>query len=275
MPELPEVETIRRSLEPRLLGARLEKIDILSPKNWHNEFNLDPLNETVEKIGRHGKYLLIHLESAVLVVHFRMTGKLLFRDEPHHETIKHTRWISYWTDKDDKPLRLDFQDTRSFGSGVLLPKSTYKQDPALAKLGPDALTGDYTPDTFATLAKKRSQSKVKGLLLDQTFIAGLGNIYADEVLFRAGIRPDRTCGRTSYERLKNLATLIKPLLEEAVGLGGTSFRDYVDSFGKRGVFALELDVYQRTGEPCHICGTPIRRIKVAGRSTHFCPHCQR
>lgn len=274
MPELPEVETIRRSLEPRLLGASLESLQVLSPKHWQsNGFSL-PVGEEVQALTRHGKYLLIHLESVVLMVHFRMTGKLLFRDEDHPETILHTRWISYWN-RNDESLRLDFQDTRGFGGGELLAKSTYNEHPSLAKLGPDALTGDYDPLDLARYAKAhKPRSKVKGLLLDQTVLAGIGNIYADELLFRAGIRPDRTCGRISLKRLENLGQSVRPLLEQAVGLGGTSFRDYVDSFGKAGVFVLELDVYRRTGQPCHICGTEIRRMVVVGRSTHYCPSCQ-
>lgn len=274
MPELPEVETIRRSLEPRLLGARFSSLQVLSPKNWVSHGLSLPIGEEVQELTRHGKYLLIHLETSVLMIHFRMSGKLIFRDEERSETILHTRWISYW-EKDGEPFRLDYQDTRGFGGGELLPKSTYRTHPSLAKLGPDALTGDYDPLDVAHFAKThRARSRVKGLLLDQTVLAGIGNIYADELLFRAGIRPDRTCGRISLKRLENLLTLVKPLLEEAVGLGGTSFRDYVDSFGKAGVFSLELDVYQRTGEPCHICGTEIRHMKVVGRSTHYCPKCQ-
>lgn len=274
MPELPEVETIRRSLEPRLLGAKFSDVQVLSLKHWISNGLALPSDEEVQALTRHGKYLLIHLESVVLMVHFRMTGKLIFRDEYRPETILHTRWISYWT-RDDERFRLDFQDTRGFGGGELLPKSTYIEHPSLAKLGPDALTGEYDPLNLARFAKtQRQRSKIKGLLLDQTCLAGIGNIYADELLFRAGIRPDRMCGRISLKRLVTLFELVKPLLEQAVGLGGTSFRDYVDSFGKAGVFALELDVYQRTGQPCHNCGSEIKRMVVVGRSTHYCPKCQ-
>lgn len=274
MPELPEVETIRRSLEPRLLGAKFQAVHVLSPKHWNSQGMSLPVDEHVQALTRHGKYLLIHLESVVLMVHFRMTGKLIFRDEPSPEIVLHTRWISYWT-KANESLRLDFQDTRGFGGGELLPKSTYAEHPSLAKLGPDALNGNYDPLAIAQFAKRqRARSKIKGLLLDQTVLAGIGNIYADELLFRAGIRPDRMCGRISLRRLENLITLVKPLLQQAVGLGGTSFRDYVDSFGKAGVFALELDTYRRTGQPCHVCGTKIKRRVVVGRSTHYCPHCQ-
>lgn len=276
MPELPEVETIRRSLLERIDKSVMTDIIICHPDVFLNVDNLPTKNWKIVDIRRRGKYLLFDLEwvedssrQAVMIIHLRMTGKLLYADEPE-EFAKHTH-VRFLFDH----AHLDFNDVRRFGRVTLYQKGHEFQDHGYATLGPEPLSDEFSEDYFLQTCQRFSNSQIKGLLLNQQAIAGIGNIYADESLFRAGIRPSTRVKRISQKKLRILHKKIREVIAEAIGHRGTSFRDYVDGLGKKGFFQLQLAVYQKTAEPCPICGELIRKTKVAGRSSHFCPHCQK
>ena len=211
--------------------------------------------QRIHEVRRYGKFILIGLDHGLLAIHLGMTGKLLAGGERG----PHTRAVLVL----DKG-RVLFNDVRQFGSVRWL-----KQAPD--HLGPDAL--EISADEFADRLRAR-KARLKALLLNQVFLRGLGNIYADESLFRAGVHPLAIAARLSQKRARSLHTAIREVLFAAIAKGGSSISDYVDANGSQGSFQTEHRVYQRTGEPCLNCGTPIRRILVAQRATHFCPKCQ-
>ena len=263
MPELPEVETVVRSIA-RLKGRRIVTAEFRCRRVLRGA---DPegMAERIEgrrinSIARRGKFILIALEGGgYLVVHLGMTGRLLLGAEPG----KHTHVI----------LTLDcgallFDDSRQFGCfqfSEAIPER-------VMKLGPEPL--EVTFEDFAA-ALRRRRTRAKALLLDQRFLRGLGNIYADEALFRAGIHPLSIASRLRPDRARRLLAAIVEVLTEAIAAGGSSISDYVDAEGRRGLFQVSHRVYQRTGDPCPTCGTPIRRILVSQRSSHFCPKCHK
>ncbi len=255
MPELPEVETVVRTVAPRLLGRRIVEVRVFSKKPWAESVAKARV-QRVRDVRRYGKYILLELECGMLAIHLGMTGKLA----ANAEAGPHTRAV----------LVLDrgeivFDDVRQFGSVRWLDREP-------AHLGPDALA--ISPDEFIErLAARRT--RIKALLLDQSFVRGIGNIYADESLFRARIHPLATAARLSRPRGRRLHAAIVEVLTEAIAKGGSSISDYVDADGRPGWFQLLHRVYQKTGEPCSVCGAPIRRILVAQRATHYCPKCQR
>lgn len=302
MPELPEVETIRRSLEPLLLGKVCAEPLALTPEVLVTEEKpLHLAGERVQALGRKGKYLLLDLEKHSLLIHLRMTGRLLYlekslfqplwqaaqrqtafcpRGEPGRPAADDAAGLAAYPClrlllSFDSGDGLIFCDQRRFGRIYVYPFQEYGQQPGFAALGPDALSEDLTEKAFLTALAAHPQQRIKSALLDQQIVAGIGNIYADESLFRAHIRPEALAGSLSQSRLRRLYKVIRSLLEEAVGLGGTSFRDYVNGLGQRGHFQLSLAVYQREGEPCPVCGRPIKKTTVAGRGTRYCPSCQR
>jgi len=263
MPELPEVETVVRSLAP-LTGRRILKAEFRCARVLRGA-DADRLAAEIEgrRIGpvrRHGKFILISLDGGgYLIVHLGMTGRLLRNAEPG----KHTHAILTL----DRGVLL-YDDSRQFGC------IEFSQGlPArVAKLGPDALEVEF--EGFAA-ALRRRKTRIKPLLLNQTFLRGLGNIYADEALFRAGIHPLAAASRLTRDRAGRLYRAIRAVLAEAIEAGGSSISDYVDGDGRKGFFQVSHRVYQRTGQPCTACGTAIRRIAVAQRSSHFCPKCQK
>ena len=274
MPELPEVETIRRSLKELIGGKRITTYFVFQPIVFKNYLDFDPTNCVVKDIRRRGKYLLFDLEhpvhgKALMMVHLRMTGKLLYGDK-EESIAKHTHIRFEFTDH-----VVDFNDIRRFGRVEFLPTNSEGSHPSLTKLGPEPTFATWQFSDFYQRCQKRCKASIKSVILDQTVVAGLGNIYADEALFRAGIHPAKPVGNISSDELKQLYNIIPPLLEEAIGFRGTSFRDYVDGLGKKGEFQLHLRVYQRNGQNCDVCGTTIEKCRVAGRGTHFCPHCQK
>lgn len=267
MPELPEVETIRRTLAPALDGRRIEAVTFHWPRTCVGDVD-DTVarlsGQTVEGIDRHGKYLLLRLRragsSSLLVVHLRMTGNLLLNAQPG----KYTRAEMFL----EGGLRVVYHDIRKFGRWQWAPELP----PRLAALGPEPL--EIQPQEFAQRLAAR-KARLKALLLDQEFLRGLGNIYADESLFRAGLHPVRSGASVSRRKALQLHAAIQAVLREAIDAGGTSIHNYVDSLGLRGYFQLQTRVYGKKGQPCVICGTPLRRMLVTQRSTHFCPRCQR
>ncbi len=267
MPELPEVETIRCSLAPAVEGRTIETVLF----HWSrtcvgnpHDTELALRGQRVERLHRHGKYLLFRLSrqgcESMLVVHLRMTGNILLGGP----TGPYTRAELFLTDGS----RLVYHDVRKFGRwqwSETLP-------PRLAQLGPEPL--EIAPDEFAIrLAARRT--RLKALLLDQEFLRGLGNIYADESLHRARLHPTTVASTVGRRKAHQLHAAVQQVLRDAIAAGGTSVNNYVDGNGTPGYFQLQTRVYGKTGTPCHRCGTPVRRILVAQRSTHFCPRCQR
>ncbi|MCC7155856.1 MAG: bifunctional DNA-formamidopyrimidine glycosylase/DNA-(apurinic or apyrimidinic site) lyase [Bryobacterales bacterium] len=258
MPELPEVETVRRSLAPFLVGARILEVRFLSTLaagGRPDALAAALVGRTIQAVSRTGKHLLLRLDSGLLDIHLRMTGKLLWNAEPG----PHARAI----------LTLDngtlvFDDVRQFGRFV------WRKEPP--PVGPDAL-GIDAPAFIDVLRAHRGA--IKPLLLRQDLLSGLGNIYVDEILFRAGIHPNARAARLSRPRLSRLYSEMKTVLGEAIGAGGSSISDYVDATGQRGSFQQRHRVYGKAGEPCPRCGAPIRRSVVSQRGTHFCPVCQK
>lgn len=281
MPELPEVETIRRTLIEKIQNNIIEEIICYHPDVLVNPENLPLTNWLIRDIRRRGKYLLFDLErlnlqnsdeqkTIVVMVHLRMTGKLLLEDKlvkPAKHT--HVRFIL------NGGGSLDFNDVRRFGRVTMFSSGNEYNDHGYSTLGPEPLGDDFTAEYLIKTCQRFARSSIKGLLLNQKAIAGIGNIYADESLFRAGIRPDIKSASLSQTRIKLLHKKIREVIAEAIGHRGTSFRDYVDGLGNKGHFQLQLAVYQKTGEACPTCATTIEKMKVAGRSTHYCPNCQK
>jgi formamidopyrimidine-DNA glycosylase len=263
VPELPEVETVRRSLAhlagSRILAAEFRCRRVLrggDPEKMASRL----AGRRIAAITRRGKFLLLELEGGpLLLIHLGMTGRLLLGAEPG----PHTHAVFTL----DRGVLL-YDDSRQFGCLEL-----HESVPArVAKLGPEPLEIGF--EEFARSLKKR-RTRLKALLLDQTFLRGLGNIYADESLFRARLHPLAVAAALGRERARRLYDAIVGVLAEAIEAGGSSVSDYVDGNGRKGFFQFSHRVYRRTGEPCPACGTPIRRTLVAQRGTHYCPHCQK
>ena len=263
MPELPEVETVVRSIRP-LVGRRIVTVEFFNNRILRggdpDHMSARLAGTRIATLKRYGKFIVASLKGGgYLMVHLGMTGKLLLGGDAG----KHTHAIFTF----DRGLLL-YDDPRQFGC-IEFSEEFPKR---VARLGPEPLEVDF--DAFAAAMKKR-KTRIKSLLLNQTFLRGLGNIYADEALFRAGIHPLAVAGRIRSDRARKLYDAIGAVLTEAIAAGGSSISDYVDAEGRKGFFQISHRVYQRTGEPCVVCGTPIRRVIVTQRSSHFCPKCQK
>jgi formamidopyrimidine-DNA glycosylase len=297
LPELPEVETVRLGLNQVTSGQEILGGDVLRPRTIAHpvsagDFLAGLQGATLAQWHRRGKYLLAELckpasapeGSAVprqplphlakagwLGVHLRMTGQLLWldRDTPLH---KHTRVRLFFTD--NRELR--FVDQRTFGQmwlvwGAADPSATIS---GLGQLGPEPFSAEFSAQYLAKALGHRRRT-VKTALLDQSIIAGAGNIYADEALFKAGVRPDSLCADLSLEQIAKLREALIEVLQEAIIAGGSTIRNFVSVAGVNGNYAGAAWVYGRAGLPCRVCGTPVDRLKLAGRSSHFCPQCQK
>ncbi len=291
MPELPEVETIRRGLE-----SRVEQLEILGIKaSGCRIFQIDPAElagalegESFTALERLGKFLIFRLKERTLVIHLGMTGQLTLRQPEvadaagfvrhpvtglqrvrQHAPDRHTHLQIHF----ENGSALLYRDIRMFGKVYLLSPAEAARDRFFARLGLEPFSEEYQLEAFLARFRGRTLA-AKSLLLDQRFVAGVGNIYADEALFEAAIHPLRRV-RTlrRYER-KRLFRTIKDVLEKGIRFGGTSMRDYINSDGESGSFQEELLVYGRRGEDCFLCGTEIEKIVVSQRGTHFCPACQ-
>jgi formamidopyrimidine-DNA glycosylase len=262
VPELPEVETVLRSIAPRLVGRVIESASFRSRHVTRLGFAKTAaalVGGTVQSVTRRGKHIFVGLDRGTLHIHLGMTGKLLW-DAPEG---KHTYAVIRLNEG-----TLVYDDPRQFGRMefyTALPKS-------FARLAVDALAVSF--EEFASRLKKH-RTAIKALLLNQSFVAGIGNIYADEILFAARVHPKTPAARLSKERAKRIFDSMGAILLLAIDHRGSSISDYVDGDGSRGAFQLLHQVYGRTGEPCERCGAPIRRILIAQRSTHYCPRCQR
>lgn len=273
MPELPEVETVRRSLTDLVLHKKITRVEIFKPAilALGDEAAYAGLaGRELADIGRRGKYLLFRLnEPADLlwVVHLRMTGKLLYHRQCE-PLQKHDHARLLFADGSE----LIYNDTRAFGRFWLTQDAT--QVSGLNSLGLEPLDADFSAAYWQEKIKRRPKMLVKAGLLDQTMVAGLGNIYADEVLFQAGVHPERTLGSLTEAENQRLAQAMREILQASIAQRGTTFRDYVDGNNEKGGYQEFLRVFQKLNQPCPNCGEQIQRIKVAGRSSYFCPHCQ-
>ena len=272
MPELPEVETIRRQLAPQLEGRTLTGVEILDPR-WTRPSEPGPvarrlLGARVRRVGRRGKYLVWELSGEqYLLMHLRMTGTLLF--DPVVEPA-HTR-VRFELDGDG---RLAYVDPRRFGTGHLLLGAAERDAYFDARLGIEPLTPEFTAEHLRTLARGRT-APVKAFVLDQRRIAGVGNIYADEALYRAGIHPLRAAGRLTLAEWERVREGIEQALAAGIDARGASIDDFRHLDGARGSFQDRFMVHRRAGQPCPHCGQAVRKIVVGGRGTYLCESCQR
>jgi formamidopyrimidine-DNA glycosylase len=274
MPELPEIEVLRRSLEPHLLGDRIRRVEVraraLREPLRGGELRRRAEGRAFAALRRRGKYLLLDLEGGTtLLLHLGMSGRLTLvpagtRREAHEHLAFHL----------DSGRRLRFRDPRRFGLVLALPTGGLELDRHLAHLGLEPLEREFSGAALRRLAAGR-RAPVKAFLMDARRVVGVGNIYATEALHRAGIHPARAVGRISAERWRRLAAAVRAVLRRAIRQGGTTLNDFADGEGRSGEFQVDLAVYGREGEPCGRCGGRVRRLVQSGRSTFYCPRCQR
>ncbi|MED4584863.1 DNA-formamidopyrimidine glycosylase [Brevibacillus choshinensis] len=274
MPELPEVETVVRTLGGLVVGKQIERVSVLLPRIIRTpddveEFKSQLAGQTIHAIKRRAKFIQFFLDQDVLISHLRMEGRYgLYQAEEPVE--KHTHVIFYFTDGTE----LRYRDVRQFGTMDVYPLGMETTTGPLSKLGVEPLDESFTADVLRRLLKDRP-TKIKPLLLNQECIVGLGNIYVDESLFKARIHPERPAGKLTKKQVDLLHESIVATLSEAVDQGGSSIKSYVNGQGEMGMFQQSLMVYGRKDEPCVNCGTEIVRFVVGGRGTHICPVCQK
>jgi formamidopyrimidine-DNA glycosylase len=267
MPELPEVETVKRILSEKVTQETIKDVFVYYEpmiKDGKNRFQ-DVIGQTIEGFDRIGKHLIFQLSHAVMIVHLRMEGKFYIKHDEPKEKHEHVIFVF----ASGKSLR--FHDVRKFGTITLRTKANYLLVPPLSLLGPEP--NDAEPQALHRLLKRKHVA-IKTALLDQHVIAGLGNIYVDETLFRSGIHPLKKTDTLSYQDVETILRQARAVLEEAVSLGGSTVRSYTASLGVTGLFQTKLLVHMREGEPCKICQQTIIKMKVGGRGTYVCPHCQ-
>ncbi len=273
MPELPEIETIRQGMLKAVKGKKIYKVDVVSDKPIRlllsSQFIQRLKGRVFRDILRRGKYLIIPIDSTEnLIFHLKLTGRLIF--SPSGEKIPdYTRIVFNFEDKS----RLFFTDIRGFADVYLIFEKEWEKIPSLQNIGPEPLDPDFTLHKFENLLKKR-RGKIKPLLMDQSFIAGIGNIYSQEALFRAGIHPEKNSSQLKKEEIERLYKNLSAILREAISYRGSSVNTYVDLQGEKGKFNFHLKVYGREGKSCKRCGNPIVKKKIGGRGTYFCPQCQ-
>ena len=272
MPELPEVETVRRGLERLIVGRKIVSVDVRVPKMVKTDlsaFESDLLGQTIQSIGRRGKYLLLNLDEQVIISHLRMEGKyLLFEHQ-----VPEDKHFHIFFDLDDGAT-LVYKDVRKFGTMELVAENQVAAYFQKRKLGPEPTKEDFDVAEF-TRKLSASIKLIKPYLLDQTLVAGLGNIYVDEVLWAAKIHPERQANSLQKAEINLLHDEIIRILQLGIKKGGSTIRTYQNALGENGTMQEYLQVYGKTDEPCPRCATPIEKIKVGGRGTHFCPACQK
>ncbi|AMC07958.1 DNA-formamidopyrimidine glycosylase [Turicibacter bilis] len=274
MPELPEVETVKEALNQTVKGQTIKEIELRYEPMIKNmsadEFKEKLINQTIQEVSRRGKYLVFHFDDYQLLSHLRMEGKYFYVDSDF-ELNPHVHVI--FTLENGK--RLLYQDTRKFGTYHLYDKAIDLETTApFQVLGLEPFATEFTP----SYVKEKIQNKkkpIKSLLLDQTVVCGLGNIYVDEVLYRARLHPLTSSSELTDKDIENVVKYTVEVLARAIELGGTTIRTFRSSHGVSGTFQNELLVHQRKGENCYECHTPIEKIKVGGRGTYFCPTCQK
>ena len=287
MPELPEVETVKRGLDRLLPGHTVASVKFDSPKSFPNspaDVNQFLRGARVLGVRRRAKVLLIDLTSGyTLVTHLKMTGQLVFDSPKEHFGAGHPNdsLVAHLPDKSTRVTlgfedgsSLFFNDQRKFGWMRLLPTDTVTDLPFIAKLGPEPLEPGFTWQVLRERLKRRARSNIKAALLDQTVLAGVGNIYADEALWGAKIHPSTLVGQVSARQIQRLHQELLAVLRLSIDQGGSSNHTYVDAEGNRGSYMKFANVFRRDGQPCPRCGTTIAKLRVAGRGTHICPKCQ-
>ncbi|TAM53513.1 MAG: bifunctional DNA-formamidopyrimidine glycosylase/DNA-(apurinic or apyrimidinic site) lyase [Paraburkholderia sp.] len=275
MPELPEVEVTKRGIEPYITGRRVERVDVRTLMlRWPVPPDLASTlaRQAVRRVERRGKYLLFETDAGWFIVHLGMTGTLrVWPREQALEPAKHDHidWVF-----DEFVLR--YRDPRRFGAVLWHARADgdVRAHPLLASLGVEPFTDEFSGELIFRRTRGRTAS-IKQVLLAGTIVVGVGNIYASESLFRAGIRPTTPAGRVSLARCERLADEVRATLAAAIERGGSTLRDFVGSDGASGYFQLDCFVYDRAGQPCRVCGEPIRQIVQGQRSTYYCAHCQR
>lgn len=273
MPELPEVETVRRTLSQLIKGKTIKNVTVSLPRIIQRpddieQFRLELQGHTIADVGRRGKFLRIIMDGLVLVSHLRMEGRYGVYDSSE-PVEKHTHVIFHFTDGTE----LRYKDVRQFGTMHLFHPGEEFETKPLLKLGLEPLDEAFTFEAFKVVIAAR-KTKIKPALLNQEYVVGLGNIYVDEALFRAGIHPERLCNELNEEELVRLYEAIILTLREAVEAGGSSIKSYVNGQGEMGMFQHSLQIYGRKAAPCVVCGTPVEKSVVGGRGTHYCPSCQ-
>ncbi|CUH51605.1 bifunctional DNA-formamidopyrimidine glycosylase/DNA-(apurinic or apyrimidinic site) lyase [Shimia marina] len=283
MPELPEVETVRRGLQPAMEGAVIAKAAVNRPDlRWPFPERMAArlTGAQVIQLRRRSKYILADLDRGeTLLIHLGMSGRMTVSGDPlgqfvhdHPQAQKHDHVVFDM----DNGARVTFNDPRRFGAMDLLTTETAERHPLLAKIGPEPLGNDFH-EAYLVAQLEGRNTPIKSALLDQRIVAGLGNIYVCEALFRAGIAPKRKAGAISKERVQSLVPIIRKVLQEAIEAGGSSLRDFRQADGELGYFQHTFDVYGREGEPCKTpeCTSKISRITQSGRSSFYCGQCQR
>ncbi len=272
MPELPEVETVRRGLEKLILGKTIQSVDVKYPKMIHTDldaFCQDLPGQEIQAMGRRGKYLLFYLSDKVLISHLRMEGKYFYYPFQVPER-KHAHVLIHFKDGGT----LVYEDVRKFGTMELLAPELLEAYFISKQLGPEPTEQDFDLGRFK-LALKRSKKPIKSHLLDQTLVVGLGNIYVDEVLWRAKVHPARISQSLTAQEARKVHDETINVLGQAVEKGGSTIRTYTNAFGEDGTMQEFHQVYDKTGQACSRCGSTIEKIQLGGRGTHFCPECQR
>ncbi|MEN2765592.1 DNA-formamidopyrimidine glycosylase [Ornithinibacillus xuwenensis] len=274
MPELPEVETIRNTLKRFILNRTIDHVSVYWPNIIKKPDDVEHFKQllhgqTIQDIGRKGKFLLFELTDYTLISHLRMEGKysVHYKDEP---IKKHTHVIFSFTTEEE----LRYNDVRKFGTMHIVKKGEECNQKPLNQLGPDPFDKEFTFDYFYKKFKNTNRS-IKSVLLDQTVVAGLGNIYVDETLFKARVHPLKKSDKLTKKEVQEIQKQAIHTLEEAVAQGGTTIRSYVNSQGEMGMFQQELSVYGQENKGCKNCGKPITKMKVGGRGTHICLNCQK
>ena len=274
MPELPEVQTVVTGLNKMLRDKKIVNTHIYDEMviGYPEKEDFISLSEgkKIKSLTRRGKYIIINFSDNKhkLVIHLRMSGKLLYKKR-NDEKDKHTHVIFEFDDDTD----LRFNNIRKFGRLYFITENELEEAGNLSNLGIEPLSDEFTLDLFEEMVDGR-KGMIKPLIMNQEFIAGVGNIYADEALFMSNIRPDRKANTLSEQEIEDLYNAIRKILKKGIKMGGTSVSDYVNALGKSGKFQHELNVYKKEGEKCEKCGEAIEKKKVSGRSARFCPNCQ-
>jgi formamidopyrimidine-DNA glycosylase len=270
MPELPEVETTRRGIEPYILYVPIDRILVRDARlRWPVPDTLSAQLEDREfkAVNRRGKYLLLQTDSGTLIVHLGMSGSLRITDESS-PFRKHDHVEFAFRNR----CCLRFHDPRRFGC-IIWTTQNPEEHALLASMGPEPFSGHFNGTYLYERAKNR-RTAIKSFLMDSHIVVGVGNIYANEALFLSGIDPRRSAGRVSMSRMNDLSMAVAAVLNRSILQGGTTLRDFVNENGQPGYFQLTLNVYDKTGHPCPRCGSPIRQCRIAQRSSFFCAHCQ-
>ncbi len=273
MPELPEVETVCRSLRPHLIGRRIDRVEILEPRlraPVAEDLAARLQGRVIQQIERRAKYILIYLEDPwVWVFHLGMSGKLI-HSNPVAPRQKHDHIIINL----DSGAELRYHDPRRFGLTLMVSSGELKSLPQLQRLGAEPLNGDISGD-YLYAATHNSERRIRDILLDQQVVSGLGNIYANEILFRAAIRPTKRGFRLTRQQVEQTARSIPKVLRQAIRWCGTSFSNYRDADDQQGKFQAHLRVYNREGKSCRVCADLIKRVTLGGRGAFYCPTCQK